>query len=107
MKRATPHLVALAFLPTIAWGQAVSFDVAGDNERLTEILQSASLVESLDPTENPAPQDYIAAARADSAPVLAFGVDVSQDRTSAAIVAAGRDQEDAEQALAAVELPDA
>jgi len=65
MKRATPHLVALAFLPTIAWGQAVSFDVAGDNERLTEILQSASLVESLDPTENPAPQDYIAAARAD------------------------------------------
>jgi len=56
MKRATPHLVALAFLPTIAWGQAVSFDVAGDNERLTEILQSASLVESLDPTENPAPR---------------------------------------------------
>jgi len=33
------------------------------------------------------------AARADSAPVLAFGVDVSQDRESAAIVAAGRDGE--------------
>lgn len=65
MKRVTHHLVALAFLPTMAWGQTVTFDVTGDNERLTEILQAASLVESLDPAENPAPQDYIAAARAD------------------------------------------
>ena len=65
MKRVTQHLVVLAFVPTIAWGQTISFDVTGESDVLSAALKDASLVAALDPADDPAPQDYVAAARAD------------------------------------------
>lgn len=65
MKSLMRHVAVLALVPTLSWGQEISFTVDTTNDTLIETLKSASLVEALLPSENPAPQDYVAAARAD------------------------------------------
>ncbi len=65
MKRVMQHVVALMMIPTMSWGQDVTFDISAGNDTLKSALRDASLVAGLSSDETPAPQDYVAAARAD------------------------------------------
>lgn len=65
MRNLKRHLVALALVPTISWGQEINFEVSAGDDLLKSALRDASLVAALLPEDAPAPQDYVAAARAD------------------------------------------
>lgn len=65
MKRTALYLVAALAFPTISWGQDISFEVTGGSDTFKAAIRDASLVAGLVPEDEPAPQDYIAAARAD------------------------------------------
>jgi len=51
--------------PVATLAQDIGFDVAGDDDSLTQALRNASLVVAIDQQSAPGPQDYVAAARAD------------------------------------------
>ncbi len=50
---------------TMAPAQEISFDTGDADERLSDVLRDASLTLGLTPEDDPAAQDYVAAARAD------------------------------------------
>lgn len=58
-------VAALLLLPQISMAQVIDFDVSGDDTTLATALESASLVVAVTEDDTPAPQDYIAASRAD------------------------------------------
>lgn len=58
-------VLALAFLPLPALSQNVTLDVTGGDDALETRLQTASLTLALEDDGAQAPQDYVAAARAD------------------------------------------
>ncbi|MEN8895282.1 MAG: BamA/TamA family outer membrane protein [Yoonia sp.] len=58
-------ITAMVLWPAAVVAQDISFDVKGENSDLAAALRSASLVLATSADENPDPQDYIAAARAD------------------------------------------
>lgn len=59
------HLVVLLAIPTLSWGQDITFDISAGNDTLKSSLKEASLVAAILPEDEPASQDYVAAARAD------------------------------------------
>lgn len=65
MKRTDLFLVAALMLPTMSSGQDITFDVSDSGDTFTDAMRDASLVVALLPEDEPAPQDYVAAARAD------------------------------------------
>ena len=58
-------LSVLALTTTAAIGQDIRFEIEVEDEDLEGVLENASLLVALKDDENPTPQDYVAAARAD------------------------------------------
>ena len=65
MKHTALYLVAALAFPTMSWAQDISFEITDGSDILKAAIRDASLVAALVPEDAPAPQDYIAAARAD------------------------------------------